>query len=692
MEKREEKVMISLLLLSPLLLAQELAQELPQEVSLSQRAYGIDRYRDFFSLPLLEEGVRAGYVSSFDRTGGNDDGFSRKYSSLRLTRTGEEVLLELTSPGVIYSMWFTGPGSGAPLDCGKLRFYFDGARRPRLTIDANDLFSGKDPRFPAPLVAGPDVSTGGYVSYVPIPFSKSILVTASRRPGFYHIFYHVYTRGRPVKSWTGKEDLSFLKRLFSRPGEARLAAKNTQSETGTKKIEAGENSVLIRLTGGAGIISGLRLAPGSGVTKEILRHTFIRIYFDGAREPAVDVPVGHFFGSGLGEAKVRSLLFGMTPGGPYYCNFPMPFWSEAKIVLRNDTAEDRLWGFGVWWIPLPKGALPRGTFGYFHAQWREENPTETGKDYRILFARGTGVFVGNVLTVEVMRPENKQWWEGDARLYVDGCRTPILHGTGHEDEYHGGWSSTFLKHPFTLPLHGEPKTGRLTDVGGQLNGDCTMYRIFPGIPFSREILYGTEHGFKPDQNYHYSSVAFFYGVPEVRMIETDRVVTTKPQKHHKLEPRRPPEIYDLESSFVGDFDDVLFKGRVRKIHRRVQFAVNIDPKAQYVVVRQLFDHSVPNQWARVYVDLEPAGTWYRPGVNRTKRWCELDAMLPPGLTKGKSTIRIKIVPKSEWTESVYTILSVMPAGKGKRIASMSRGETEADPKNRRSSGSEKRGK
>ncbi len=46
------------------------------EAALSQRPHGIDRYRDFFSLPLIEEGVQAHYVLSFDRSGGNDDGFS----------------------------------------------------------------------------------------------------------------------------------------------------------------------------------------------------------------------------------------------------------------------------------------------------------------------------------------------------------------------------------------------------------------------------------------------------------------------------------------------------------------------------------------------------------------------------------------------------------------------------------------
>ena len=650
------------------------------DAALSQRPHGLDRYRDFLSLPLIEEGVQAGYVSSFDRAGGNNDGFNRTYSALSETKKGEHVLLELRQPGVIYSLWFTGAQEGgSPLDWGNLRIYLDGEKKPRVDIEANALFAGKDPRFPEPLVAGPTISTGGHACYVPIPFGKSIIVATTKKVGFYHIFYHTYTRGRPVTSWTGKEDLSLMKFIFSRPGEARLASDKTLKEKGTEEVSPGEAAELVQLRGNVGLICSLRLTPRGKVTKERLRRTFLRCFFDGRKEAFVDAPVGHFFGSGLGEATVRSALFGMRPGGPYYANFPMPFWSRASISLHNGTDEAASWDYEVTWVKLPEKLFRKGLFGYFHAQWNEENPTTTGKDYRLLFARGSGVFVGNVLTIETIRQDNKQWWEGDARLYVDGCRTPVLHGTGHEDEYLGGWSSTFLSRPFTLPFHGEPKTGKLVNVTGQLNGDCTLYRIFAGIPFNREILYGTEHGKRPDQNYHYSSVAFFYGVPEVRLFSTDVVIPTKRSRIHRLTASRAGKPYELESSFVGDFDDRVFKAEARVLKGREEFTVKIDPGAHLVVIRQLFDHSVANQRARISVDGLYTCEWYRPGVNTKKRWCEMDAMLPPGATAGKRSIRLKIVPSTEWTEASYTIYSVVAPGKGKKLPSMTGGETAADP-------------
>jgi hypothetical protein len=45
-----------------------------------------------------------------------------------------------------------------------------------------------------------------------------------------------------------------------------------------------------------------------------------------------------------------------------------------------------------------KTKLPKGT-PYFHAQYRQEYPTQHGKDYVILDTQGKGHFVGTVLSV-----------------------------------------------------------------------------------------------------------------------------------------------------------------------------------------------------------------------------------------------------------------------------------------------------
>jgi len=64
----------------------------------TEELYRLDR------LPAFKTSVRVGSISSYDRSGGNDDGFSGKYSFVRKEPEGL-VLADLTGPGVIYRLW-----------------------------------------------------------------------------------------------------------------------------------------------------------------------------------------------------------------------------------------------------------------------------------------------------------------------------------------------------------------------------------------------------------------------------------------------------------------------------------------------------------------------------------------------------------------------------------------------------------
>ena len=62
---------------------------------------------------LRDPRVRALSFSSYDRTGGNDDGFDGTYSKLRVEE-GNSVLAELEGPGIIQRIWFTHTGGDHP--------------------------------------------------------------------------------------------------------------------------------------------------------------------------------------------------------------------------------------------------------------------------------------------------------------------------------------------------------------------------------------------------------------------------------------------------------------------------------------------------------------------------------------------------------------------------------------------------
>ena len=113
------------------------------------------------------------------------------------------MLVDALGPGVLRTLWFTGPKEGGEgLDLGKLRFYLDDEPRPRFEATAAELFGGKARGFPAPLVADNKISTGGFVSWVPIPYARRLIVTTQKRAGFYIAQYDSFPADATLRSWT----------------------------------------------------------------------------------------------------------------------------------------------------------------------------------------------------------------------------------------------------------------------------------------------------------------------------------------------------------------------------------------------------------------------------------------------------------------------------------------------------------
>ena len=114
-------------------------------------------------LPQLRRSLRVGSISSYDRTGGNDDGFSGKYSFSTKEEDGP-VIADLKGPGIIYRIWTPTPSSDV------MEFYFDGEDKPRIAVEFRKLFMGKHRSFVAPLVG---YGAGGFYCYVPLPYEKT---------------------------------------------------------------------------------------------------------------------------------------------------------------------------------------------------------------------------------------------------------------------------------------------------------------------------------------------------------------------------------------------------------------------------------------------------------------------------------------------------------------------------------------
>ena len=160
---------------------------------------GLEFYDDLSLLPYIYSNAESYYLSSYDRTGGNDDGFRGTYSQLYIDDKGEHVIFEEDGPGCIYNFWFT--GNGRNLHWGKIRFYFDGEKTPRIEYEAKEFFSGLHRPFVYPLVTHSFISSGGFSCSTPIPFTKHLKVTTEKTVGFYNIYYQLH-KDISLTSWT----------------------------------------------------------------------------------------------------------------------------------------------------------------------------------------------------------------------------------------------------------------------------------------------------------------------------------------------------------------------------------------------------------------------------------------------------------------------------------------------------------
>ena len=211
----------------------------------------------------------------------------------------------------------------------------------------------------------------------------------------------------------------------------------------------------------------------------------MRMYWDGHSSPAVEAPLGDFFGAGFGlRREIRSDPVTVEGGDGYNCYWQMPFHSRAKITVTNE-GDKNVRSFYYHIDYCEYDSIPADS-AYFCAQYRREFPQKAGQDYLILAADGPGHYVGTVMSV---RSRSPFWFgEGDVRIYIDGDRKPTIQGTGTEDYFLCAWGLNECLFP----------TFGCTYMGGgfgALGTRYTLYRwhIADPIRFSRSIRFEIEH-------------------------------------------------------------------------------------------------------------------------------------------------------------------------------------------------------
>jgi hypothetical protein len=287
-------------------------------------------------------------------------------------------------------------------------------------------------------------------------------------------------------------------------------------------VEPGQTATLLDVTG-AGVVTHIWFTISSPDPMH-LKNLVLRAWWDGEKTPSVEVPIGDFFGLGLGEYfTYQSELTAVAPMKALNAYFQMPFANLARMTVTNEGKErtDSLY-FAIDYVTL--ASLP-GDVGRFHAQYRQEAPCKGWSDdwknnwdspvgdkknltgerkYVFLEATGKGHFVGVTQAVE----QNQDGWfgEGDDMIFIDGDALPTINGTGTEDYYNGAWD--FGGQAFGNQHQGAPYVVDPERIGGRY---C-LYRWHTESPitFEESIRVTIEHGHANHRSDNFYSTAYWY--------------------------------------------------------------------------------------------------------------------------------------------------------------------------------------
>jgi hypothetical protein len=460
-------------------------------------------------LPRLRPGVVAKMFSSYDRTGGNDDGFSGKYSQLRF-EDGNSVLAEMTGAGCIQRIHFSHSGFKTPgvlAHKGEhVRIYLDGNKTPALDVRLIDIFRGKADGFPKPLVGE---GLGGHYCYVPIPYRNGCKVVVDGKFGrFYQIAYQTYPSDNGVVTFCNpptdiqRKALAQAVIAWCSLGDLRaLGVENGERVERPVALKAGE-SVDIALPAGPQMVRAVYL-DGTPESLAAAGGVRLQVRWDGARRPAVDLPLDYFFCQAMQPGPFRSLLVGVGERG-WYNYMPMPYGRSATVTLKADKPlEARL--------TLVVEKLPdwRGDLGYFHAVYNESLPTKKGVYHPWLTRDGRGHYAGTYLVTDGHHPSGLPCWlEGDEIFTCDGEMR--IHGIGTEDSFNCGWYGVKGRcdRPGSFPLHGFSVYRQ--GPNKQSIAAAFRWNLPDTIPYERSIRAEIEHGPANELEVNYRSAAFFY--------------------------------------------------------------------------------------------------------------------------------------------------------------------------------------
>ncbi len=437
------------------------------------------------------KGFQNRMFSSYDRTGGNNDG-GWYYG---LDDEDWKILADVEGPGCMVRFWST---KMPPSTDWRIRIYVDNVDEPILDAPYLDFF-GNFPPFIPPLA---DSTTTAWCCYLPILFREHFRMTLGP-PGPIWLYYHVnvieFDDNIGVTSFTMppspdyQQKLDSLGLLLQTTHEPPWVPSDSIRHDTSLTI-APDSTVGIASLPGEGTIFRFEIEI-SPMSWERVRGLVLGISYDGEAFPRIEAPLGDLIAMGFSTEDINALGFSLS-GSRVGFYFPMPFQQGALLALTNTCESAVSVEAAVSWTPREIYSTR------LCAVAQVQSDLVFRKPVTLMDINERGHLVACMLTNETI--DAGRLLEGDELIWVDADEQPSWNGTGTEDYFDCGYyymGGLLSRAYFGVTYYRRANPGR-----------HAAYRIhaLDYVAFTDRLTFAIEHGPHSEQSGTYRSVLLYY--------------------------------------------------------------------------------------------------------------------------------------------------------------------------------------
>lgn len=417
---------------------------------------------------------------------------------------GHVLAADDAGPGLLSRIWFAWGGPGFVNE--RIRVFVDDLAAPVYEAPLSSWRDGTVPPFVEPLTAW---TSNAIVSYVPIAYQRKlrVLIDGVTEGGLYYNQTNVQ-RGQNFGQGVITEATSNFDKLQASVASA--ADSELLVDAQSFAIEPAQSSTLFDRQG-SGVITQLRFRLAAQTPGD-LRGLILRMHWEAAEKPAVELPLSAFFGAELAVADYQTLPLSAARTGAdvtFEANWPLPYFERARISMENTSGAARNITLSLRQSTKP----PPPAAGHFHTHYQHSlGPFKAGDRYALATLQGPGKYLGTLMYMQgqldneaVAARYPLAFLEGDERITVDGEDTIL--GTGTEDYFDAGyyWGNGRFDSPFATLI------SKAEDANGGSVTAARWHILSNSIEWKDTLDFSFEYGAdRPPSATDYASVAYYY--------------------------------------------------------------------------------------------------------------------------------------------------------------------------------------